>query len=385
MIKMFKKMKTKRDMQKFNKMIEMFYNSVLSSENTKIEEQIINKKEKYKIAILIPTMQPYNGGLTSILRLGTYIAEAGHEVTYIAMDNMEKDILEKNALTNLKGYKGNMENNSALSDKYDIGISTFWRTCYDMLKYQDKFDYKMYFVQDFEPYFYERGDFYFMAENTYEMGFHMVSLGGWNKSRIEKEIDCEKIYKMDYIDFPVELKQYIIIERDIKIEKELDIAVYIKFVSKRAPYLLMKQLEFLKNNLKGYNLNINFFGIDKEVKLPFGNNLGKLNHDELKALYKKSHLGVVASLTNISLVNYEMMACGLPVIDYMEGSAPAFFTEEETIYINSQIDSIYNVVEKYLKEQNELNRIVKNGQEKIKKLSWEKSAKDFLNIIDNLK
>ena len=123
------------------------------------------------------------------------------------------------------------------------------------------------------------------------------------------------------------------------------------------------QLEFLKNNLKGYNLNINFFGIDKEVKLPFGNNLGKLNHDELKALYKKSHLGVVASLTNISLVNYEMMACGLPVIDYMEGSAPAFFTEEETIYINSQIDSIYNVVEKYLKEQNELNRIVKNGQD----------------------
>ena len=45
----------------------------------------------------------------------------------------------------------------------------------------------MYFVQDYEPYFYMFGEAFIIAQKTYELGFHMISLGAWNKHMVEKE------------------------------------------------------------------------------------------------------------------------------------------------------------------------------------------------------
>ncbi|MGV2131134.1 hypothetical protein ACQZ4P_01060 [Agrobacterium vitis] len=66
--------------------------------------------------------------------------------------------------------------------------------------------------------------------------------------------------------------------------------------------------------------------VDFEVDF-FGWPLGKLNFDfpyrdlrilksqQLAELYREATVGVVFSATNHSLVNKEMMACGLPVMD----------------------------------------------------------------------
>ena len=78
-------------------------------------------------------------------------------------------------------------------------------------------------------------------------------------------------------------------------------------------------------NEKGYEIEVNFFGFNKSTKLSFGNNLGKLNKEEMKSLYEKSDFGIVASMTNISLVPYEMLAMGLPIVEFKDGSFPFFF------------------------------------------------------------
>ena len=79
-----------------------------------------------------------------------------------------------------------------------------------------------------------------------------------------------------------------------------------------------------------------------------------------------------------------MIACGLPVLDLKDGSAPDFFAENEMIFIDIEKDSILNKISYYINNQFELNEIVKNSQKKIAPLSWEKSVKQFAHVIRNL-
>lgn len=351
-------------------------------ENGHCLKQHLDYKDHYKIAFIVPGMVSYSGGHTSILRLGTYFSQFGHDVYYITYDSTKREKMEKNAEINLPGYKGTFLEQSYLNKfNFDIGIATYWESSYWLLAFQDNFDYKMYFIQDFEPYFYTMGDLYYLVLNTYKFGFHMVSLGKWNKSIVENKTS----ENVDYIDFPVELEQYTLKRRKINIKKLVKIALYLKLDSRRAPFLLTQQIGFLKEKLSklGYELRVYAFGLNKYIKLPYITNLGKLKREELIELYGECHFGLVASLTNISLVNYEMILSGIPVIDLADGSAPTFFTEEEMIFINSHIDDLYNKVSYYLNHQDMLNEVLETAQDKIikNKLSWENSSEQFINII----
>lgn len=362
---------------------ELKITSQIKHSNCQKQELIV--KDSYNIAFIIPGMMEYSGGHTSILRLGSYLSHFGHNIFYVTYDNSKRKRMEKKAKTNLPEYEGTfLEKDELKNFNFDIGIATLWESCYWLLAYQDKFDYKMYFIQDFEPYFYTMGDIYFLALNTYKLGFHMISLGKWNKLIIEEFTSK----KADYIDFPVEIDQYQLQNRNVNIDKEVKIALYLKLDSRRAPLLLIQQIKYLYDNLSkaGYKVTVYGFGLNKYIKLPFIINLGKMKTEKLKKLYSDCHFGIVASLTNISLVNYEMILSGLPVIDFADGSAPTFFSEKEMIFIDSSIDDLFNKVLYYLNHQDELNKILLTAQNKIinNKLTWENSSKQFNNIITRI-
>ncbi len=346
------------------------------------QEQKLEKKSSYKIAFIVPKIAAYSGGHTSILRLGTYLTDLGHDVYYIAYEDAKREEMEKNARINLPNYKGTILEKDAISlSTYDIGIATFWFTCYFLLMYQHCFGHKVYFIQDFEPYFYPMGDNYLLALNTYSLGFHMISLGPWCKKIIEKSIPHVHV---SVVDFPLELQDYIIYKKNIQLNKKIRLAVYFKLDSKRAPFLLLEQINYLYKQLieEGYEVIINFFG-SRKTNLPVGKNLGKLNHKQLLEIYKNSDIGVVASLTNISLINYEMIASGLPVIDFCKGSAPIFFSKREMIFIDFKIDDLYKKVKYYLLHQNRLQQILINAQNKLIKeqINWVNTAKQFDKLL----
>jgi hypothetical protein len=352
--------------------------------NASMENILRNKNKTYRIAFVIPGIIEFSGGSTSFLRVGTYLSKFGHEIHYITFGKSKVNTMERSARINLENYQGKFRESDALNEKYDIGICTFWVSCYYLLKFKNNFDYKMYFVQDYEPYFYQMGDDYLLAKKTYALGFHIISLGAWNLKKITEFTQSQTHLKFDIIDFPVEPTEYKIINRKISITNEVAIAVYLRFDPRRAPFVLLSQLTYLMQKLTGIKLTINFFGIHKRIRMPIGNNLGQLSKNELINLYSRSHFGIVASLTNISLVNYEMIACGLPVLDLKDGSAPDFFAENEMIFIDIEKDSILNKISYYINNQFELNEIVKNSQKKIAPLSWEKSVKQFAHVIRNL-
>ena len=293
-----------------------------------------------------------------------------------------KKTLSLIAKYNLNNYKGKcLPMCDTTKDDFDIVIATEWRTVYRAINYNA---YKMYFVQDYEPIFFEMGERYLLSKKTYELGFHIISLGKWNLDTIKK--NCNILGKMDYIDFPYERKEYSYIERDfykIKQEKKIKLAVYVKEESKRLPVVIPLILDNLKKSLdkKGYDLEINYFGNAFPICINNGNELGKLTKKELYNLYCECDFGMVASLTNISLVPYEMIATGLPVIEFKDGTFDYFFDESSAILCDLSYKHLEEQIIDYIENPDKLKTMTESANEKIKSLSWENSAEQFDKIL----
>lgn len=55
----------------------------------------------------------------------------------------------------------------------DVAFATYWTSAYLLLKYNHT-NRKYYFIQDYEPFFYQPGTQYALAESTYRFGFHGI-------------------------------------------------------------------------------------------------------------------------------------------------------------------------------------------------------------------
>lgn len=378
--KILNRLRNKR--KQFKYIRELDYFSKLSSV-IDLEPIINNKLNNFKIiTFVVPDMLPYSGGHTSILRLGTELFYLGYEVNYITYREQSVEEMKKNALINLKSYKGEMYDKSYLNSiETDIVVATYWESVYYAKNMKG---YKTYFIQDYEPYFYTFGEKFLLCKQTYDLGFHMISLGKWNKEMIKNE--CNK--QCDVIDFPYEKSEYTYHPRnyeEYKVKNKFKIAVYVKNEEKRAPFIIQIILENVKKIFKekGITFEIFYFGEDKEIKMNQGTNLGKLSKDDLLKLYRECDFGMVASLTNISLVPYEMIATGLPVIEFDCGTFNYFFEDECCILTNFDYRCLSDKLNYYLENPKELEKITQRALKQIDNLSWKKSAKQFELAIKN--
>lgn len=349
-------------------------------------EKIYNNK---KILFVIPPMIVGSGGLTSILRIASRLEKKGFEINFTCYQYDDICAMEENARKNLNSYNAKfIYYKDALNGEYEYVIAGNWQAVYYSKKIKG---YKIFFIQDFEPYFYNYSDNYFLAKKSYELGYHIISLGKWNIEQIK--LNCEKNtiqdLKIDYIEFPFESSEYNFYKRDFKKyhkKKKIKIAVYIKREKKRIPSLIMSLLERTQKilNEKNIELEIMYFGLNSKEKVSTGYNLGKLSKEKLAKLYYECDFGMVASMTNISLVPYEMIGCGVPVIEFLEGTYESFLGKDTAILIDFNPETLVNKILFYLEEYKELEKICISAYDKIKGLSWEKSSEQFFNILSSI-
>ncbi|MDF2586429.1 MAG: glycosyltransferase [Anaerocolumna sp.] len=359
-------------------------NARLANYDTSI---VINKKptKAKKVTFVIERMAKFSGGQTSILRLGTELSKLGYSVGYVVYKPQSKSEMEECAKSNLSNYQGEMYPNKYLDHlDSDIVIASSWDTVSFAKKMKG---YKMYFLQDYEPYFYSFGELFLMAKKTYEQGLHMVSLGSWNKEMVEK--NCKVISPIDTVDFPYESKEYPPCERNYesyKKKKDFVLAVYLKYYGKRLPCISQYLLRQVKEEFKkdGINLHIKYFGEDKSFRTDAGENLGMLSKKQLFELYKRADYGIVASMSNISLIPYEMLATGLPLIEFEDGTFPYFFPENSAILTSLSYMDLYNKMKETIIKPNLLKEMHNTADNYLQSLSWGKTAKQFSDIIQKL-
>ncbi len=361
------------------------------------------------IAFVITRMVRFHGGQTSVLRLGTQLAKQGMNVYYLIYKRQTPGDMSYCAGENLAGYQGKclpLENyikavKKGKEAKADFVCATSWDTVSFAKKLEDA--YKLYFVQDYEPYFYKYGEEFLMCKNTYTQGLHMISLGSWNRDMILRETaedpnDKRKL-QIDVVDFPYEPREFAEATEATKVnevsgknkrnynaykdKKKITVAAYVKFYGKRLPAFIPYMLENTAGKLKkrGIELEVLYFGEARTFKPAGGKNLGQLSRAELNELYRKADFGLVASMSNISLVPYEMHAAGLPLIEFRDGTYTHFLPEDSAILTDMSKTDIAQKLYEAVRNPRCLEKMHESAMSAMKDLSWENTGKQFYGII----
>ena len=267
-----------------------------------------------KIGWIVPGLIIGGGGHRNILRAAYFLEQAGHDVRlYFSDTEMSAADLRRAVREHFYPFAGAVHRFAGFADGEDVMMATHWSTVSLAQSVSSMVGEIMYFVQDFEPAFYPMGSEYILAENTYRKGLYAITSGPW----------CEHLLKRDYrmeadsFRFPVDGSIY---RPDAGGDKERGkrILYFAKPEMPRRCFLIgtMALREF--HRLRP-DYEILFFGSGSAKHHPQDYPVSYLDIvptlQDLAELYATSAAGLVFSTTNPSLVPYEMMACGLPVVD----------------------------------------------------------------------
>jgi len=329
---------------------------------------------RLKITWVIPDFIAGNGGHMNIFRTASYLERQGHEVTLLVihptyhkssaaakrtihqgfLDFRGEVILAREILPEMQG---------------DALIATDWFTCY-AVNAMSGFRKKFYFVQDHESEFYPSGTEFLLAEQTYAMGFDCLSNGEWLHHLMTDRYGCwSSLWHQSH-----DRETYFRIKKESRSTNR--IAFYARQVTpRRAVELGLIALEILAS--RGVDFEVDFFGWDLgKPATPYrSRSHGVLCGKELGDLYRKSAIGMVFSATNHSIINKEMMACGLPVLDLDVPSVRAVFPGDVMATALPRPEAIADKLEELLGDPQERERLSTAGSEFAGRFTWEDSAK----------
>ncbi len=322
-----------------------------------------------------------SGGYTSVFRMIRHLVQSGHEVrAYVEPDNLlvgksereiEGFITQHFFETGARIVKGHEFARS------DAIVATAWPTAKAVS--DDKGSRKkFYYVQDFEPYFYPMGEEYAQAESTYQLGLSHITLGQWLTELLRERYGADA----DYIDFGLDREIYY--PRLARNHERPRIVFYARPSTPRRGFnLSVEALSLVYRSAP--DVEIVMFGAQhlKEYPIPFPYlNLGIISEEELAALYSGAAMGLVLSYTNCSFVPFEMMACRCPVV--------AVDTESGRLFLRDGVNAVVTPAEPrslaqgmlaLLEDEQLRQRIVTNAYQDVQDLSWEKSMRQFEEIL----
>ena len=333
---------------------------------------------KKNVAWIVPPLLNGGGGARTIIENANYLTTHGWKSDiYIDINpSNKKNIDLKNDI--IKAF-GKCECNvfylSELKDKYEVMIATYSINTPEIV-YHSQANHKIYFIQDFEPWFEPMGDLYLKRENTYRLGLKGISIGRWLNYKLENEYGM----KMSHFPFCANLDIY----KPISIKKENAICfIYQPEKTRRCDKLGIQALRIVKK-LKP-NVKIYLYGSKNNIDFDFPiENLGLLSVDECNVLYNKCTVGLCISASNPSRIPFEMMASGLPVIDIYRENNLYDYTDNTVLLSVPTPDAIASALISVLDNPNMQVEMSKNGLKFIKNYPIKKGFEIFLNYMNSL-
>ena len=330
---------------------------------------------RLRVTWVIPDFLPGAGGHMTIFRIASYLERFGHDVRFL-IQNPSVHKTGADALDTInkhfQPFSGTVEFFQSVTPNVegDALIATDRFTCYPV-RAMDRFIRKFYFVQDYEPSFYPVGSESLLTEATYHFELDCLCAGDWLHKRMSEQFGRwsmswplaydRAVYNLDEVPTARRQKR---------------IAIYARYVTpRRAVELAFMALEILQS--RNVDFEVDFFGwpLGKlAVNFPY-RDLGILTAEELADLYREATVGVVFSATNHSLVNKEMMACGLPVIDLDLETVRSIFPDNAMAFAQPTPEGIADQMQRLLAQPQERDRLSEGGLSYVKELSWEKSAR----------
>jgi len=264
-------------------------------------------------------------------------------------------------------------------DPVDVAIATNWPTApivYDL----DRVRAKLYFVQDFEPEFYtneqpER----VMADATYDLGLSVIAIGEYlkellgSRGRLARSIPfgVEKCFHQagqnrnlaDSADNPSVLffARPNIARRNFAVGVDALAALHSKYPETR----------------------IRLYGLESFAELPFPyEHLGQLPQAQLASEMAQSDIHLSYSLTNVSSVIYEAMACGCACIEARVPSVCSMVRDgENCILVEPTASATLEALDNLIKDQRFRRQIARGGYQYTRALTEECMCEEFTRHV----
>lgn len=270
--------------------------------------------------------------------------------------------------TNFYNYK----RGSKMSDA-DVVFATGWETAYPVFNEKTTAK-KFYFVQDFEPYFYSIGTEYILAENTYRFGFHGITAGNWLSTKLTADYGM----KCDSYDFGADKDVYKFKNND----KRKEVFFYARPVTERRAFDLgVMTLEIFHKLHPDYIINLAGWDVSLyDIPFPYVNHKA-LRIEQLPDLYNKCAVGLVLSLTNMSLLPLELISCGvIPVVN--EGANNHEVSSNPYIsYIDTSPVSLAKAMSDIVTRKDS-SEYAKKASRSTADASWEEAKEKFMAILE---
>jgi glycosyltransferase involved in cell wall biosynthesis len=114
--------------------------------------------------------------------------------------------------------------------------------------------------------------------------------------------------------------------------------------------------------------------------------LGRVEDDELVKLYSNAQCFVYPSLyEGFGIPPLEAQACGCPVIASNAASLPEVCGDSVVYCDPYRVDDIADKIKRVLSDEALQNELRAKGFDNIKRFSWEKSAQQIINMIEEMK
>lgn len=265
--------------------------------------------------------------------------------------------------------------------RVQIAFCTLWTTAYLLLRYNKTYR-KYYFMQDFEPMFYEGGDLYVIIEQTYRFGFSVIANTEGVAQKARQYTD-RVVYFTPGVDretfFPMARKK----DRTYK-----QIVFYGRPNPRNCFKLGLSILTDVKKEL-GSDIRICSVGADWSPK-DYGldgivDNLGLLpTMSAVANLYRNSDMGLVFMATpHPSYQPLEYMASGCVVATNINEGTSWLLNETNSLLLEPNPWIAAERILSTLSDEDSMQRLRNNGLRTASKLHWPNAFGVFEHAILN--
>jgi O-antigen biosynthesis protein len=256
-------------------------------------------------------------------------------------------------------------------------LATSWQTAYSVRNFQTT-AHRIYFVQDFEPWFYPAGSDQTFAEETYNFGFVGITAGQW----LARKLATDYAMTTHALGFSYDTELY----RPLpKRETTRQVFFYARPSTERRGFEMglcvlaevTRQLPDVRVVLAGGDLS--------SYEIPFNHmDVGSVSLAELPDLYSQCDVALVLSFSNLSLLPLELMACGVPVVSNRAPCTTWLLSDENTKLAEPNPKALAGAICDVLENKNEYERLRVASLRTAQGTSWRREAEKMAAILSEL-
>jgi glycosyltransferase involved in cell wall biosynthesis len=259
-----------------------------------------------------------------------------------------------------------------------ITVATSWISAYFVRDFQNT-GHRCYFVQDYEPYFYPHGSDYEFSKATYNFGFYGITAGNWLADKLSKDHNMQTLgmgfsYDRDlYRPYPkknTSKKQVFFYARPSTERRGFELGLLtLSLVSKQVP-----DTTFI---LAGADLS--------NYDIPFKHvSAGNVTVKDLPELYSQCDVALVLSLTDLSLLPVELMACGCAVVSNRGENVEWLLNKDNAVLTDSTPEALSTGIVYLLNNEDNRKKLTQSAINFSASTRWDTEAEKVAGFFESL-